>query len=61
MKDFEREQEKFKSNQEGYKVNKKVQEEWVEKSKIMQEKSMHKEEARRAKPEKYEYKSKRGI
>merc|ERR1712130_749133 len=39
IRDFEREQEKFKSNQEGYKVDRKIQEEWVEKSKLMQEKS----------------------
>merc|ERR1712178_53457 len=43
-KDFEREQEKFKRTQDGYKVNKKVQEEWVEKSKIMQEQSRHQDE-----------------
>ena len=43
-KDFEREQEKFKRTQEGYKVNKKVQEEWVEKSKIMQEQSRKQDE-----------------
>merc|ERR1712223_1187923 len=43
-KDFEREQEKFKRTQDGYKVNKKVREEWVEKSKIMQEQSRHQDE-----------------